>query len=338
MGVTEKGAELLHATAAHDGGVAKVAIVVLNYNGYLDTMQCLGSLGRASYKNMETIVVDNASTDSSFEQIHRYLSNLGIAHVCVDENAIGQCKDLPQRVFLVQASENRGYAAGNNVGIRLAVQRRAEYVLILNNDTLVDEAFLEPLVHYADTYERVGAVGPMIIDSDNNITRVCARRRPVAGDFFFRLGIGRKILPNNRWIRRHTYSGEYDFDEPMEVDVLSGACLLLKGSALEKTGLLDENTFLYLEEFILHERLRSVGLTSAVVPASRIVHKEGQTIAKIPSKAAQAAQERSLRYYWTQYRHYPPLVVAALVTLGPRPMELLRRLLNRADFIGDPLV
>ena len=306
----------------------KVVVVVLNYNNYSDTLLCLNTILSITYENTELVVVDNHSGNDSLERIAQYLLDNGIDHARVDEGAIDECREYAERTFLLQSSSNRGYAAGNNLGIRVALTRGADYVLLLNNDTLVDANFLAPLVEYAETHERVGAVGPMIMDSENRITRVCARRRPTAGDFLFSVGIGRRLFPNNHWVRSLTYEDEYDFKHPKEVDVLSGSCMLVKSSTLRETGLLDENTFLYAEEFIFHERLRAVGLTSVVVPSSTIVHKSGQATAKTPSKMLRATEERSLKYYWTHYRHYNRGVVAVLIVLSRSPMEFFRRLLK----------
>ena len=141
--------------------------------------------------------------------------------------------------------------------IRAALARNADYVLVLNNDTLVERHFLEPLVEYAEAHETVGSVGPKVVDQDGRIDLDCARRRPTLCGYFFRIGLGRLLIPNNRWIREHYYRGEYSFDRPKEVDILSGCCMLLQSRVLQELGLFDEGTFLFLEEFILHERLRS---------------------------------------------------------------------------------
>lgn len=304
---------------------SKVAIVVLNYKNYNDAIECLHSLANITYPNTETIVVDNNSQNDSLAHIGRDLSARQVPHVVIEEKAIDASGHFPEKTILVQAIGNRGYAAGNNLGIRVALARGAEYVLLLNNDTLVDRGFLEPLVRYAGFHEGVAAVGPKVVDPQGNIDTACARRRLTPGECFFRVGVGRRLFPNNRWTRRPVYKGEYCFDRPRQVDVLSGCCILLKSKVLKAIGLLDEKTFLYLEEFVLHEKLREAGLASAIVPDSTIVHKYGQSTADAPSAFIAKARRDSLRYYLIHYRQYPRVIAEALIIATRSPAEFFRK-------------
>ena len=99
--------------------------------------------------------------------------------------------------------------------------------------------------------------------------------------------------------------------------------------ALRERGLLDENTFLYLEEFILHETLRNAGLVSAVVPSSIIVHKGRQSTAREASEVIRKAGNDSLRHYLVHCRHYPRFIAAAIMLSARNPIELIRQRLNR---------
>ena len=107
--------------------------------------------------------------------------------------------------------------------------------------------------------------------------------------------------------------------------------MLLKVRALKNIGLLDENIFLYLEEFILHEKLRAVGLTSAVVPNSSIIHKGGCSCATSSSRAIRAAERESLRYYLSRYRGFGPMTVALLLLACCQPLDFLSRRLHRSQ-------
>jgi GT2 family glycosyltransferase len=302
----------------------KVGIVVLNYKNYEDTLECLKSLAELSYSDIEIIVVDNASGNNSLEHIGGFLREEGICHARIPETAIDVCAGLEERTILVQSTANRGYAAGNNIGIRVALARDAEFVLILNNDTLVERGSIEPLVEYAVAHEDVGAVGPKVVNCEGEIDRTCARRRPSALFYFFGVGVGRRLVPNNRWVRRHTYADEYAFNKARVVDVLSGCCVLIKRSVLQDVGLLDERTFLYLEEFILHERLRKVSLQSAVVPTSVIVHKRGRSTAALTPDFTRKVTRESLRHYLATYRCRSRFTAALLMALTWSPSEFLR--------------
>ena len=282
----------------------KVGVVVLNYRNYADTVACLRSLAAATYPLIETFVVDNDSRNDSLPQIRVGLGWNPSDGPTVEEADLARGASLPGTRFFVQASANRGYAAGNNLGIRLALARGCDYVLVLNNDTEVHPDFLEPLVAYAEAHPDFGAVGPKILNVEGHVEPHGARRRPDLGFYFFSTGIGRKAWPNNPWYRRHYYVGEYAYEGPKEVDLLSGSCMLIRSAALEQVGLFDENTFLYQEELILHEKFRARGWRQAIVPEGVIVHKGGQsTLREMPAHIRKAARE-SLRYYLEHYRHF----------------------------------
>jgi GT2 family glycosyltransferase len=307
----------------------KVGIVVLNYKNCADTIECLRSLLQIDYHDCEIIVVDNDSQNDSLGHLARFLESVGVAPVWVGDGPLDYATERERSVFLIQSPSNLGYAAGNNLGIHVALTHEAAYVLILNNDTVVDPDFLRPMVEYLEAHVTVGAAGPLLLDPEGHPERHSARRRPLPGDLFFTLGVGKNLFPRNHWLRTLTYEGDYDFDRPREVDVLSGSCMLVKSGVFRETGLLDEGTFLFEEEYIFHERLRAAGLTATVVPASRVVHKHSRSTSQTPNKKLQAILAQSQRYYWTRYRHYPRVVASLLVLSGRVPAGLatsLRRL------------
>ncbi len=307
---------------------SNVAIVILNYKNYGDTIACLRALTAITYPHTDTIIVDNDSQNDSLDYIRQDLSARQVDHACIREDDIAASGGKPETTILIQSSRNRGYAAGNNLGIRLALAKGASYVLLLNNDTRVEKGFLEPLVRYAETHEHVAAVGPKVLDAHGQIDRQCARRRITPWYFFFANGLGKRLFPDNRWIRRHTYQDEYAFENPQEVEVLSGCCMLIKSSVFRRLGLLDENTFLYYEEMIFHELLRHAGLTSAVVPQSVIVHRHGQSTALTPKKTLKRIGDASLLYYLTHYRHYSRFTAAVIMLSRYRPKRIFRILWN----------
>lgn len=118
-----------------------VAIIILNWNGWKDTIECLKSLNNLNYKNYEVIVVDNGSTDNSVEKIKEYIEN-------------------KPKFKLIANEKNLGFAGGNNIGIRYALNNEFEYILLLNNDTVVDENFLKPMVELLESSDDIGFVGP----------------------------------------------------------------------------------------------------------------------------------------------------------------------------------
>jgi len=133
----------------------KVGIVVLNYKNYEDTIACLRSLAEITYQNTEIIVVDNDSQNDSLEYIRKDLVCRHVPYCMFVEDSIDtHSYSVSENTILLQSDSNRGYAAGNNIGIRLALERKADYILILNNDTVVEKNFIEPLVQYAEDHNQ----------------------------------------------------------------------------------------------------------------------------------------------------------------------------------------
>lgn len=164
----------------------KVAIIILNWNGWKDTIECLESLYQITYPNYDVIVVDNGSEDDSVERIKEYAeseikieskffeyapSNKPIKYIeyTREEAEAGGGKedkivDLSsiRKMILIKNKQNLGFAGGCNVGIQYALQNGADYVLPLNNDTIIKEDFLDGFIGQASKYPDAGAIGPKI--------------------------------------------------------------------------------------------------------------------------------------------------------------------------------
>ncbi|MFC1709535.1 glycosyltransferase family 2 protein, partial [Candidatus Omnitrophota bacterium] len=123
----------------------KVSIIILNWNGLSDTIECLESVRKINYSCYDVIVVDNGSTDGSQEEIKKSFTE----------------------ATLLENKENLGYAEGNNIGIRYALNNKAEYICILNNDVAVDSNFLMNLVQVANKDNSIGILGPTVLEYDD---------------------------------------------------------------------------------------------------------------------------------------------------------------------------
>jgi GT2 family glycosyltransferase len=211
----------------------------------------------------------------------------------------------------------------------MALKEGADYVLILNNDTKVMPDFLGKLVAYAEENPAAGILGPKIITETGELDSTCARRRPELSDYFWRIGPGRWLLSREKWIKKHHYMAEYDFGEVKKVDVISGSCMLIRSDALQEIGLLDEKTFLYMEEFILHEKIRKTKYFTAIVPSSVIIHKKHASIGKINYRATWELI-RSHHHYIKAYRDFGKIPgILALAGVGIyRGVGMLRMFLK----------
>jgi GT2 family glycosyltransferase len=288
-----------------------VSIVILNWKGWKDTLECLETLYRISYPRYCVIIVDNGSNDESIQKLHEYAEgkiqvnsnrinytsrNKPIAVIEYSRqdseggsprgnNLLGLPSD--RRLVIIKNEKNDGFARGNNIGIRFALNIvQSDYVLILNNDTLVkDLHFLDVLVRVAEENPSLGAVNPAIRSLDGSFQRGCARNLPRFWDFIFvNSFIGQRLFKENRFWKAH-FNYDYAFDRPKEFDVLYGSCILFRSQALQDVGLFDESTFLYWEEQIIGSKFKKTGWKSLVFPVVSIYHKEESTISNLELKS-----------------------------------------------------
>ena len=216
-----------------------VSVVMINYNGSSDTIECVNSLSKATYQNLQIIVVDNASTDNSLAILRDQLQY--------------------DNLTIIASKENNGFSAGNNIGIRQAQQFGSDFVLILNNDTIVEPGFIEPLLAGFDNDDAVGCV----------ISKILYESEPekvwYAGGTY------------NPWFCRadHVDFNQSDTKESVlkPVDFASGCCMLLSDEAIEKAGLMDEDYFLYVEDTEYSLRLKKTGFKLMYASDSVIYHK-----------------------------------------------------------------
>ena len=223
----------------------KVSIVVLNWNGIRDSLECLQSIETLTYPNYEIIVVDNGSTDGSVACLRSRYPNISI----------------------IENEKNLGFAEGNNVGIRYAFERGAHYVLLLNNDTVATPGFLDALVNVAERDPRGGSVGPLIVhyDASRTIWSAGGQTNLFSG----------KIASNRRQNRPQANCAGV-----LRVDWISGCALLIKADVIEKIGLLDKDYFLYLEDADWGFRARESGYLSLIDCNTQILHKVGSSLAR----------------------------------------------------------
>ncbi|MDR1330666.1 MAG: glycosyltransferase family 2 protein [Tannerella sp.] len=232
----------------------KLSIVIVNYNVKHCLWQCLDSVARAT-RGMaaEVIVVDNCSSDRSAEYIKP-----AFPHVRYVENA-----------------ENAGFARASNQAIRMA---QGQYVLLLNPDTVVGEETLARTCAFMDAHPAAGALGVKMIDACGRFHPESKRGFPTPWNAFCKMAGLARLFPRSR-----TFGGYHvrylDDDAPHEVDVLSGAFMLLRRHALERTGLLDEAFFMYGEDIDLSWRIRRAGFGVHYLPEP-IIHYKGESTRK----------------------------------------------------------
>ncbi len=224
--------------------MADLSIILVNYHGAHDTVDCLRSLRASTYTSYDTYIVDNSPEDK-LEQL--------LADECAG-------------ITLLQNQANVGFARGNNLAIRQALDRGSRFILLLNNDTLVESKALSFLIDRLETDRTIGIVGPKILYHEP------AHRLWYAGG-------GSDPASGSAW---HIGIGEIDngqYDTAGATDYVTGCCLLARREVFETCGLLDESFFAYLEDVDLCQRARTAGFGIAFEPAARIWHKVSRTSA-----------------------------------------------------------
>lgn len=216
---------------------SKVIVTLLNWNGKKDTLECLGSLQKVSYKNFQTIVVDNGSTDDSVKVL----------------------KSAYPEMPILQTGENLGFAGGNNIGIEWALRHKAEWILLLNNDTIVAPDFLDAFMRAAKEKPQAKILGAKIFryDQPEVIDHLGGIWSPELGEFC------------------SLSSGETDhpYFDMKEVDYVCGAALLMHRSVPETIGLLEPKFFLFWEESDFCLRAKKAGLQVWTAPEAKVWHK-----------------------------------------------------------------
>lgn len=215
-----------------------VYIIILNWNGVADTLECLNSLKSIQYLNHKIIVIDNGSKDNESEFIKRKFPEIEV----------------------IRNKENKGFAEGNNIGIKEALKKGAEYILLLNNDTIVSPNFLTILINFAQKEKKIGIVGPKILYYNSD--RIWFN----GGKIWWWLGF-------NKHLEKLKRNKNSKIRQPKEVDFITGCALLIKRKVIEKIGLLDSIYFNSFEDVDLCARAKKLGYKCVVVPEAVIWHK-----------------------------------------------------------------
>lgn len=256
-----------------------VSIIILNWNGWKDTVECLESIFQVDYPDYNVVVVDNDSEDDSLSKIKDYCNgelkvksafyqydpkNKPIHTLELGDDLNSKISEefsghpSNNRLVLIKNDDNYGFAEGNNIGMRFALEKLdTNFVLLLNNDTVVDPQFLKLMLNEAQNPD-IGILGPNIYyyDDPERITYV-------GGNLNCRTG---KIT--------HPYLDEKRKGlQPSEMDYICGCSLLIKKSVIESVGLLDDKYFLYYEDTDWCMRARKKGIKTVHVPHAKIWHK-----------------------------------------------------------------
>lgn len=242
-------------------GEKKLSIIIVNYNAEHYLENCLRSIyAETKQIPFDIWIVDNDSKDESVSMTRR---------------------NFPL-VNLIENKGNPGFARANNQAIQKST---ADYILLLNPDTLVLENAIEKMVKFMDENPQTGIAGCKVLNEDRTLQLACRRSIPSPGVAFFRLTGLSKLFPNSKKLAKYNLT-YLNADEANEVDAVSGAFLMIRRKVVDKIGSLDERFFMYGEELDWCIRTKKAGWKVMYYPDAEIIHYKGECSKSNSRKAA----------------------------------------------------
>ena len=271
----------------------KLSIIIVNYNTYSLTKQTIDSvINQLIPFAYEIILVDNASTDGSIQQLKEdFNSQEEFIHIIINNS-------------------NLGFGRANNIGMKLS---KGEYILLLNSDTVVGEDCLEKCLNQIQDQVEVGALGCKVVLGDGSLDHACKRGFPTPkASLYYFLKLDRKN-PMKYGLYDALHLGE---DEVGEVDALMGAFMLMPRKVLDEVGLFDEDYFMYGEDIDLCYRIKSAGYKVLYYPEARIIHYKGGSSKKRRTKVIYDFHHAMWIFYRKHYYKKYNFGITILVWLG----------------------
>jgi group 2 glycosyl transferase len=255
----------------------KLTVVIVNYNVKHYVEQCLHSLRKAlAGVDAEVYVVDNHSHDGSVEYLQERFPEVNI----------------------IASMYNNGFAYANNVAIR---QSQSEYVLLLNPDTFVAENTIQTMLRFMDEHPQAGGAGVQMLGADGQKAMESRRGLPSPMVSFYKMSGLCARFPLSKRFGKY-YLSYLPWDAPARIEVISGACLMVRREVLDKTGLLDEDYFMYGEDIDLSYRILKAGYENWYLPC-QILHYKGESTHKSSFRYVHVFYQAMLIFFRKHYRH-----------------------------------
>lgn len=260
----------------------KVYIVLLNYNGWVDTIECLESVLKLNYNNYQILLIDNSDDDDNIPNIERWATNNDVKIKTDFPKLVFPLIDKPidykvineeesetffyeEQLLIIKANQNKGFAAGNNIGLKYALRQNDYKVCwLLNNDTVVEKDSLIETLNYFRSNEKIGLVGSRLMYYGNPLIV-----QALGGHFNYKYSVSSHICEGEIF-KKDMFLGEIDY--PI------GASMFITKECLKETGLMYEGFFLYYEEIEWAIRIRNNNYLIGVAKNSVVYHKEGASI------------------------------------------------------------
>lgn len=231
-------------------GSARVSIIIVNWKTPLLLARCLDSIARDSrLGELELIVVDNASGDSSVAMLQR---------------------DYPQ-VRVLANDANLGFSRACN---QVIPEAKGQYILLLNPDTVVEPEAISKLADFMDSHPECGAAGPKVVNMDGTLQLACRRAFPTPEAAFYRVTYLSRLFPKHPIFSKYNLSWANP-DEELEVDALSGSCMMVRADVVKQVGLLDEDIFMFGEDIDWCWRIKQAKWKVLYTPSCVVQHVHG---------------------------------------------------------------
>lgn len=308
--------------------MTKLSVIILNYNAGTFLEKCLKSLSKAGQSwlknannSLEIIIVDNHSSDHSFDMARKFKSN-----------------NLNLDIKLIENKQNLGFSAGNNVGVK-AISKDTNYVLFLNPDTVIFPGVLQKTIDFFNKKPKAGAVTCRLELADGSLDEACHRGFPTpwrALTYFVGL---EKFFPHSKLFAGYTLGHKLKLNKPHQIDACSGAFLLIRKDLGEKLNWWDEDYFWYGEDIDFCYRIKKAGYQVWFLPGPKITHYRGVTsgvkkhtkgISKAKKdtkyKSAKASTKAMRIFYEKHYLDKYPFFISNVVLFGILVLENIRKI------------
>ena len=271
----------------------RVSIIILNYNTYEMTNKCVALLKTLNYPNLDIIVVDNASTNDSYEILHENFKNTD--------------------TLLIKSPKNGGYAYGNNIGLRKAYELESKYVLIINNDIeLTNNEYINECISIMKSNDKLALIGPAVIENNKRVYPTFKKREhpfEIISSFAF---IPLISLKRKRYIKKNQFNTTNFFTYSVK-----GCCMFFDLEVLKNIQYFDEHTFLFVEEGIIGEKLLKENHKVMYCPSLEVIHNHSHTLnSELTQNEMKSYFIDSYTYYLREYRNDINKSLQAIIIFG----------------------
>lgn len=277
------------------------AVIILNYNNWEDTINCIESVEEYNSARIKYIVVDNGSTRvrciDALESF--FIKRFSGKYKKIYDTEVNE-SPLPYLTFLV-SQHNDGYARGNNKGLHLVyADKNVDYIMILNNDILFVQDIIPSLLSAVKELQDCAIVSPILYKKGmTEIDYNCARKSKDTWDLILSC-FDIFNLNQKKYLVLKSMATE-EMLNPIEVELPSGSCMFLNRSLMQSIGGFDPNTFLYFEEDILYKKLSKIGFRNYVIPTLKCIHLGASSTNKTGSVFLVKTAFESMKYYLQIY-------------------------------------